>query len=496
MSVTTEAKRKPTTERAKNTAEAASSPMTARDAIAPPPKLRRRPLLVVASIAAVCLGALFGVWAYTSVSTAQEVVAVRSSVQRGALISREDLVTVRIGVDPALSPIPATELDGVVGQRAAMDLPAGGLVTRDSIASTVVPAQDMSVVGVALPAALLPGEPLRAGDQVRVVATPGQQGEVDRWRAAVHHRHRGRDLPGRRQRPDSGQRPGALRPGGGAGGARCDRQGRLGAGLPGALTRMAVIVLASASGSPGVTTSALGLALTWPRPVLLVEADPTGGSAVLAGYFRGLSAHTTGLIDLAWAHREGLLEDALAELPMPIPDSSASLLPGVRAHTQARSLAALWEPLAAALKRLDRTGRDVIIDAGRLGLTGSPEPLIYGADLMLLVMRSDLVALAAARSWAETLRAGFDELGTPAQVRALLVGECRPYSGRDVAKVLGLPVAAALAWDEASAAVFSRGASPPRRFLGRALPRSLTARRGPPSNPPSRPTLPSSLRPA
>jgi hypothetical protein len=36
----------------------------------------------------------------------------------------------------------------------------------------------MSVVGVALPAMLLPGEPLRAGDQVRVVATPGQQGEV------------------------------------------------------------------------------------------------------------------------------------------------------------------------------------------------------------------------------------------------------------------------------------------------------------------------------
>src|SRR5215207_1046045 len=178
MSVTTEAKRKPTTKRAKKTAEAASSPMT-RDAIAPPPKLRRRPLLVVASIAAVCMGALLGVWAYTSISTAQEVVAVRSSVQRGELINREDLVPVRIGVDPALSPIPATELDGVVGQRAAMDLPAGGLVTRDSIAATVVPAQDMSVVGVALPAALLPGEPLRAGDQVRVVATPGQQGDVD-----------------------------------------------------------------------------------------------------------------------------------------------------------------------------------------------------------------------------------------------------------------------------------------------------------------------------
>ena len=100
----------------------------------------------------------------------------RTTIQRGALISRDDLVTVRIGVDPALNPIPAAQLDGVVGQRAAMDLPAGGLVTQGSIAATVVPAQDM-FVGVAVPAALLPGE-LRAGDQVRV-ATPGQQGEVD-----------------------------------------------------------------------------------------------------------------------------------------------------------------------------------------------------------------------------------------------------------------------------------------------------------------------------
>ena len=72
---------------------------------------------------------------------------------------------------------------------------------------------------------------------------------------------------------------------------------------------MAVIVLGSAAGSPGVTTSALGLALTWPRPVLLIEADPTGGSAMLAGFFRGTTAHTAGLIDLAWAQREGLLID-------------------------------------------------------------------------------------------------------------------------------------------------------------------------------------------
>src|SRR5215217_7749272 len=150
-----------------------SQPSQALTPLAPPPKLRRRPILVVASVAAICLGALLAVWAYTSLSTAREVVAMRSSVQRGQVISRDDLIAVRVGVDPALKPIPAAKLESVAGQRAAMDLAAGGLVTSDGIAATVIPARDMSIVGVALP-----GEPLQAGDEVRVVATPGQQGDV------------------------------------------------------------------------------------------------------------------------------------------------------------------------------------------------------------------------------------------------------------------------------------------------------------------------------
>src|SRR6188472_228780 len=135
---------------------------------------------------------------------------------------------------------------------------------------------------------------------------------------------------------------------------------------------MALIVLASAAGSPGVTTTAVGLALSWPRPVLLVEADPTGGSAILAGYFRGGTAHPAGLIDLAWADRQGSLAAALPGLTLPIPDSQASLLPGIRAHGQSRSLTGLWESLISTLKGLEQTGQDVIVDAGRLGLTGSP----------------------------------------------------------------------------------------------------------------------------
>ena len=137
---------------------------------------------------------------------------------------------------------------------------------------------------------------------------------------------------------------------------------------------MALIVLTSASGSPGVTTTALALALTWRRPALLVEADPTGGSAVLAGYFRGRAAPTDSLIDLAFAHRGGTLVESIPSVTMRIPDSTATLIPGTRAHGQARSLTSLWEPLAEAFKSLDTLGQDVIVDAGPAGpgwLTGA-----------------------------------------------------------------------------------------------------------------------------
>lgn len=146
--------------------------------VAPPPKLRRRPVFAVASVAAICLGALVAAWAWTATSTSTDVVAVRASVARGEVIERGDLLVVQVGVDPALRPLPGEALDTVVGRRAAMDLAAGGLVTADAVTDTVVPSRGMSVVGVSLPPSLLPGEELRAGDRVRVVATPGVQGDV------------------------------------------------------------------------------------------------------------------------------------------------------------------------------------------------------------------------------------------------------------------------------------------------------------------------------
>ena len=105
---------------------------------------------------------------------------------------------------------------------------------------------------------------------------------------------------------------------------------------------MSLIVLASASGSPGVTTAGLGLALGWPRPALLVEADPTGGSAVAAGYLRGSVVPPEAMIELALAQHVDEILETLPRVSMELPGSAARWVPGTRSHEQARSLVPLW----------------------------------------------------------------------------------------------------------------------------------------------------------
>lgn len=154
--------------------------------LAPPPKLRRRPALVAGAVAAICVGALLGGWAWTSTTDTQEVLAARDTIARGTIISAEDLERVRISADPALAPLPGSVYDDIVGQRAALDIAAGTLLTQDSTASQALPAGDMSVVGVALTPAQAPGVALQSGDRVRVVVTPGEGGEQPSGSPAVN----------------------------------------------------------------------------------------------------------------------------------------------------------------------------------------------------------------------------------------------------------------------------------------------------------------------
>lgn len=141
---------------------------------APPPRLRRRPGLVAAAVVAICLGALLGAWAWTATTNTQEVLAARHTIERGSVITAEDLQRVRINADPALAPVPVSAYADIVGKRAALDIAAGTLLTQESTAAEALPPEGMSIVGVALAPAQAPGVALRNGDRVRIVVTPGE----------------------------------------------------------------------------------------------------------------------------------------------------------------------------------------------------------------------------------------------------------------------------------------------------------------------------------
>ncbi len=221
---------------------------------------------------------------------------------------------------------------------------------------------------------------------------------------------------------------------------------------------MGMFTFTSAAGSRGVTTTVVGLMLTWPRPVVVVEADPSGGSQVLAGYFRGLAR--PGLSELVLAHRQHQLDQELAARLFPVADSHASVLPGIRTPVQAASVAGLWDALLVALRNLEAAeGVDVLVDAGRLGLLGSPEPLLAEADATVVVSGSGLPQLAAVRAWLPWLARG------SAAVKLVLVEPGRPYSAGEVERDLGVPVAASLPWSPATARWWSHGEpEPPRRW--------------------------------
>jgi hypothetical protein len=239
---------------------------------------------------------------------------------------------------------------------------------------------------------------------------------------------------------------------------------------------VAVIAVLSAKGSPGATTLALGLALAWPRPTMLVEADASGGSAILAGYLRATRRHDRGLIDVALANSLGeSLPDAVEAALMPLPGSDVRLLPGIANATQAASLSDLWSTFGTELRRLE-DDTDVIIDVGRLGAQHGADPLVPSADLIFLALRSDLPAIAATRGRLPLLRADLERLGSGADaLHGVVIGPDRPYATKEIEAALHLPVLGEVAWDPNGAAVLSHGANGKRSLRGGRLNRSLAA---------------------
>jgi hypothetical protein len=98
------------------------------------------------------------------------VLALRHEVQRGQVLTDDDIEEVRVGSDSDISYVKAGDDDQVVGRAALTDLAAGTLVTADQFApQTEVLASGDGAVGLALEASEMPSVGLVPGDLVTVI---------------------------------------------------------------------------------------------------------------------------------------------------------------------------------------------------------------------------------------------------------------------------------------------------------------------------------------
>ncbi|MDP8930374.1 MAG: hypothetical protein M3O70_17850 [Actinomycetota bacterium] len=203
---------------------------------------------------------------------------------------------------------------------------------------------------------------------------------------------------------------------------------------------MTVVALGSVKASPGVTTTMLGLAAVWPseRPLLLVEADPDGG--VLAA--RCSLRPEPGLATLAAAGRHSLDPEELERHTQILPGGVSALVGPTDPDEARRAVDMAASRLVTTLAF--RTGRDALLDCGRLGPHAPSWALVGQADAAVIVARPRLDEL-------QHVRARLHRLQPAARRPALvLIGE-RPYPPDEVASALDVPVVGVIANDASGA---------------------------------------------
>lgn len=234
---------------------------------------------------------------------------------------------------------------------------------------------------------------------------------------------------------------------------------------------MGLYALTSFAGAPGVTTTAVAMATLSPRPTVLVEADMTGGSAVLAGRIASRISHDRSVVWLGdhaddVAHFADHVWDQTVKLPG---SDHAWLVPGISAPVQARSVIGRWDGIGRGLAALSQsTGHDVIIDLGRWTTVSAPHRLLDHLDALVVMTDPRLPTLNATRQGLAHLG---EEHGGAALTRTAVAvierqwswrkedragWQSRPYRPREIRPLVKpCPVLTSLPFRPVDAAVYS-----------------------------------------
>ena len=134
-----------------------------------PPRRRRRPAVLITAVMLAAAGG--GIAATTSIAAGHRapVLALAHDVPLGAVVTAADLTTARVASDPALHPIPASQRSTVIGQRAAVALVAGSLLTPSMLTASSVPGPGQALVAVPVKPGELPARTVVPGDHLLAV---------------------------------------------------------------------------------------------------------------------------------------------------------------------------------------------------------------------------------------------------------------------------------------------------------------------------------------
>jgi hypothetical protein len=152
-------------------AEAAARPAAApRSPRAVRPAVNAKLVAAAVGIIVVCTAGAAAL--FSLVSGTSPVVVAAAPLAKGQLIGQADLGTAAVASDPGVATVPADQLASLIGQRAAVDVPAGALLAPASVTSDPIPGSGKALVGIQVTSAQAPLAELDPGTPVRLVHVP------------------------------------------------------------------------------------------------------------------------------------------------------------------------------------------------------------------------------------------------------------------------------------------------------------------------------------
>jgi hypothetical protein len=134
--------------------------------------------MIALAVAMAGAGVLVSAALYQRADHQVAVVVVTHAVPPGGVITPGDLSTTRITVGSGIQVIPASQLDQVSGEVAAVGLQASTLLAPSDLTTVRAPMSGQQLIAAPTKPYALPASGLEPGDHVLIIATPGQQGQA------------------------------------------------------------------------------------------------------------------------------------------------------------------------------------------------------------------------------------------------------------------------------------------------------------------------------